>query len=297
MPRSRLRAILEWTVPAPYLRLLRRWRSRNRAFESLLAPNAALRNRHAGDGRCFVIGNGPSLKEQDITRLRGEVCIVANSFFLHPDHTVVAPRYWCVADPHYQAEQPNALAWLRELEAHSDGATLFFNPNAAAVLRKHGLFRNRPVHYISAGLACDAPEDVRLDLTRPINVGLCTVSSFAIPLAIYLGFREIYLIGCDANWHVAGDHTPLHFYATNPHFQHWDTNAASRQTLGLSVEEELASQCACFKSHRLLRDYARHRGIAIVNATRGGYLDVYPRVAYESLYNHDPDPSPVARSA
>jgi len=64
----------------------------------------------------------------------------------------------------------------------------------------------------------------------------------------------------------------------------WDSNAASRQSMGLSVEEELFSNYACFKSHRLLRDHALSRGVRICNATRGGGLDMYPRVTYEDLF-------------
>jgi len=283
---KKLKSLLDWVVPSPYFDLYRNVRYGGEVIDPLIARNAALKNRHSDVKRCFVIGNGPSLKTQDLTRLSGEICIAANSFFFHPDHRVVAPRYWCVADSDYQAEKKNSLDWLRELEAHSTGATMLFNPSAAGVLKKYELFKDREIYYISAGLNCNVPEEVILDLSRKINVGLCTVSSFSIPLAIYLGFREIYLIGCDANWHSTGDNANLHFYETNPYFKHWDTNAASRQTMKLSIENELLSIHACFKSHRLIRDKALALGIKIYNATNGGCLDMYPRANYEHLFGH-----------
>lgn len=283
MNKQKLRSLLNWIVPSPYFDLYRNIRYGGEVIDPLIARNIALKNRHSGVKRCFVIGNGPSLKTQDLTRLSGEICIVANSFFFHPDHRVVAPRYWCVADPDYQSEKKNSLDWLRELEAHSAGATMLFNPNAAGILKKYELFKDREIYYISAGLNCNVPEEVILDLSRRVNVGMCTVSCFSIPLAIYLGFREIYLIGCDANWLSASDHESLHFYETNKHFTHWDSNAATRQVMGISMEDELRSQYACFKSHRLLRDKALSLGVKIYNATRGGCLDMYPRVVYEDV--------------
>src|SRR6476646_10859762 len=55
----------------------------SREIEALIARNAELRNRHKERTRCFVIGNGPSLKTQDLTLLKDEITIVANSFFKH----------------------------------------------------------------------------------------------------------------------------------------------------------------------------------------------------------------------
>lgn len=283
-----LRKLLPWIIPQPYLKGLKQLlygRSLAPKYEALIAANKSLHNRHANRKRCFVIGNGPSLKTQDITRLKDEICIVANSFFFHPDLRTVVPLYWCVADPDYPTEKPNALAWLRELETHSAAATMFFNPSAATVIEKYALFRDRKVHYIDAGLSCNSSDEVNLDLSSRVNVGACTVSLFSIPLAIYLGFCEVYLIGCDANWLAVGDNVPLHFYETNPYFKHWDTTAATNHAMGLTMEDELRCQYGAFKSHRLIRDKALSMGVRIFNASHGGCLDMYPRVAYETLFS------------
>jgi hypothetical protein len=285
MNRKIVNNVLEWTVPSPFLRLLRRARYRcDPKLNALLRPNKALKNRHAGHHRCFVIGNGPSLKTQNIRLLKDEICIAANSFFLHPDHATVAPAYWCIGDPDYSSGEANALSWLKNLEEKSGKAVMFFHPNAAATLKGHRLFQDRAVHFISAGLDCDNVGQVDLDLSKQINVGRCTVSCLSLPLAIYLGFREIYLIGCDANWHVSDPHQSLHFYETNPHFKHWDTNAGTRAKMGVSAEQDLFAMSLAFKSHRLLRDKALAANVKIINATAGGQLDVYPRINYDELF-------------
>ena len=51
-------------------------------IEDLLQKNRMLRDLHAGK-RCFIVGNGPSIKAQDLTPLRDEVTIVVSSFFRH----------------------------------------------------------------------------------------------------------------------------------------------------------------------------------------------------------------------
>src|SRR5882672_2735030 len=63
----------------------------------LLRENEKLRDRHAGR-RCFIIGNGPSLRAQDLTPLSGEVTFVMNAFWKHPILDLWQPTYFCFAD-------------------------------------------------------------------------------------------------------------------------------------------------------------------------------------------------------
>ena len=178
------------------------------------------------------------------------------------------------------ADQPHSVAWLRELEAALPQTTLFVSPRALRTFAKHGLFRKHRVRHIDHVRMARSRTQVRIDLTQPVNVGYSTGSSFSIPLALYLGFREIYLIGCDANWIADVNDGIIHFYETNKYFPHFDRT----NTEGHDMEFQLASCHLEFASHRLLRDKASLMGSKIVNATNGGWLDMYPRVHYESLF-------------
>jgi hypothetical protein len=245
-----------------------------------LAPNAQLAGRHRNERRCFVIGNGPSLNTQDLSFLTNEFTIVANSFFQHPNVDRIRPAYCCVGDPDFIRDEPNAIAWLRELESKLPGATLFFRPWAPEIFKRHSLFRNHTIHYLDSVAKVPHVSQVHLDLTRPLNVGFTTGSQFSIPLALFLGFQEVYLIGFDANWLADIPKGQLHFYKTNPYFPHFDHTA----TEGHSMEEQLRTMHLEFRSHRFLRDVAARRGQRLRNATNGGWLDMYERTEYESLF-------------
>lgn len=271
-----------WVVPEAWLGPMSAaaYRVNRRHLLRRLAANAPLAGKHSRERRCFVIGNGPSLKTQDLSRLSSEFTIVANSFFQHPAVGSIGPKYCCVGDPDFIADRPNAIEWLRELESKLPDTTLFFRPWAPAVFERHGLFRHHTVHFIDSVAKVPHSSQVQLDLTKPLNVGYTTGSGFSIPLALYLGFREIYLIGFDANWLADIDHGALHFYDTNPHFPHFDHTA----TEGHSMEEQLRTLHLEFRSHRLLREAAERNGQRIRNATNGGWLDMYERVNYDSLF-------------
>jgi hypothetical protein len=272
----------DWLVPPEWSRLISdiKYRIANRAYLQSLRQNREFLKLHSDCRRCFVIGNGPSLKTQDLRPLAKEMVIVANSFFQHPDHRLIAPRYYCVGDPEFVAGHANSIAWLRELEAALPETTLFCPPEAKSIFAKNGLFKHHRVRHMDHVRVARRPEQVRIDLTQPLNVGFSTGTAFSIPLALYLGFPEIYLIGFDANWLEDMHKGAIHFYETNKYFPHFDHTASE----GHEMEGQLSAMGLEFGSHRLLRERAKLMGSRIMNATNGGWLDMYPRVRYESLF-------------
>lgn len=283
IPESWRSIIRDWFLPPAWMRNVNNVRAAvlfNRKYASLLRQNAELYQKHADRKRCFVIGNGPSLKTQDLRPLGREITIVANSFFQHPDHALVDPSYCCCGDERFTDDQPKNVAWLREMEAKLPNTALFFRPNARWLFEKHNLFQLHRVYFIVSTQMVENAQQVSVNLQRPVNVGLSTGTLLSIPLALYLGFREIYLIGFDANWSVAEKESSLHFYDTNPYFPEFDT----MQLSGDSTEGQLLADHQEFASHRLLRDKATLMGARIINATNGGRLDMYPRVRYEELF-------------
>ena len=109
-----LRICSQW-LAGPNMRELASdiWRRRIQAADSAMD---ALHNRHADTRRCFVIGNGPSLKAMNLAPLSGEFSIGANSFYKHPQADAVNLRFLCIFDPHFMSDQPRSVEWHRTIE-------------------------------------------------------------------------------------------------------------------------------------------------------------------------------------
>lgn len=275
-----LRAAADWVLPPRVERLMKR--SAERLFTGSLAANKALHNRHAGEKRCFVIGSGPSLKAQDLSLLANEYTIAANSFYKHPDAAKVGLKYLCIGDPHFMTAEPRAIDWHRTIEKSLPKTTFILNQVARPIVEQHGLYHDQEVFYVapSSTHAIEASE-CALDLTRPLNVGNSTGTLVMIPLAMYLGFREIFLLGFDANW-LESIERSYHFYDTHEHFPEFDSVAAD--TRGYQYEGEVENVRREFEAHRLLAERSRQLGVKIWNATGGGRVDTYPRTRYEDLF-------------
>lgn len=102
------------------------------------------------------------------------------------------------------------------------------------------------------------------DFARKTYVG-GTIVYTCIQLAVYMGFSNIILYGVDFTG--AGEHGKRY-----PHFYKEDTLTSVSYTDQILPAYEKA------------RQYAEEHGIKIYNATRGGKLEVFERVDFDSLF-------------
>lgn len=239
---------------------------------------AALAGRHGG--RCFLVGNGPSLKHTDLAPLEGQVVISANSFYKHPLADRLAPRFHCVGDPHFMKDEPRAVDWHRTLAGRFPAAAFVLHEAARPLAARHGLYAGREVHYVRTGRGVHDERRVSTDLSRRLNVGATTGSTIMIPLALHLGFRSIVLVGFDCNW-LDDPGASYHFYDAHELYPEFDSTSTDGR--GFGYEGELRMIAREFESHRLLAARARALGAEILNATKGGRLDVYPRAELATL--------------
>jgi hypothetical protein len=262
------------------------WRTRRAT-----APNLALRGRHRDRPRCFVLGNGPSLKQQDLRPLKNEIVLVCNFFNLHPLCAEIAPRYFSFADPEaffpgtcHEALEVKRAEWFRDICEKVPQAEFFVPAGAKPAIERAGFFAGHPVWYVATSDASTRCGWAGSELTRPIPAALGTVTMLSIPAALYMGFRTIYLLGCDCNWWLdnlvrgewGAEHQ--HFYGRNPFVE----RESSLCDFGL--ESEFKSLSEHLASYRLLRQHAEGLGARIINATGGGILDVFERAKLEELF-------------
>ncbi len=96
-----------------------------------------------------------------------------------------------------------------------------------------------------------------------------TVTYVMIQMACYMGIKEIYLLGVD--WSGGTEGPRKDFYESDK-----EDRTVCNNPYNLFIEEMNA-----FKS---AKKYAELNGIKIYNATRGGRLEVFERVDFDSLF-------------
>ncbi|MEM7766697.1 MAG: 6-hydroxymethylpterin diphosphokinase MptE-like protein [Pseudomonadota bacterium] len=235
----------------------------------------ALRKRHIGQRRAFIIGNGPSLNETDLSQLAGEVTFCVNSFFLKMPELDWTPTYYVVED-HLVAEDRagpiNALKGLTKLfpaylayclEPGED--TIFFN---------HRARKRFPDAF-----------DFSTDASTITYTG-CTVTFTCMQLAHYMGFQEIYLIGVDASYDIPkdvevdesqGSTAVLDMASEDPNHFHPDYFGKGMRWHDPQVDKML-------EAYAEARRVADSSGRPIYNATVGGALEVFERRSFARVF-------------
>lgn len=289
-----LSQIAYWTLPPGIQQLIRSTRNSLRpsepAVESVLTPvlarNEVWHNCHANDRRCFVLASGPSINQQDLTLLQGEICIAVSNFFVHKDYGIVRPKYHCVPDvlaghKEYVTEE-YAIKWFREMEKATGQAVMFFSVGDKEWVEREGMFKNRTVHYLHFGRGWDNVERTGIDLTEAVP-GVQSVSVMALEIAIFMGFKEIYLLGCDHDWILhLGEST--HFYDERQHVMSRRNGYSEWVHLETGLGTYWQAYMRLWRQYEVLSQVATQKKLKVCNATGGGILDIFERVDYESLF-------------
>ena len=87
-----------------------------------------------------------------------------------------------------------------------------------------------------------------------------------IELAIYMGFTEIFLLGCDSTY--SADKSKQHFIESGQY---------DPEELRITATDRLTV------AYQNAKRYAEKHGVKIFNATRGGVLEVFQRVNLDDV--------------
>jgi len=248
---------------------------------NLLQANARLKDSQRG-GRCFIVGNGPSVAGLDLSLLKGENIFSVSNGYLHPSFACYQPRFHCVPQITYgKMTEADAVAWFIEMHAHLGDAILFLSTTEAKLVEQYGLFQGRLVHYLALQNDFEAHSQTSaVDLSKPLP-RVESVPVMAIMIAMYLGFNEIYLLGVDHDHFKTG----VYGYPFELKVQRdKDLSVASDGKILINRHDDFHSLARLWSQYRALKQIAWSSGIQIFNATPGGELDEFPRKSFNTLF-------------
>ncbi len=238
------------------------------------------KNAFAGQ-RCFIAGNGPSLKQMDLSALKNEKLFVTNRFVLVDGARDLSPSFYCLSDFGHWNTPEGFIEPLRDAFPRLAGTDFFFEYNARAAVAAHPeIFPRRPYFLFQDYFTEVREHGLQIDIQKPVYWGRSVVLDICAPLACYMGFSEIYLIGCDCNWGIQTEiHNSTYSYAAERDRAFYD-NARERDVSYLptaSHEVMLLDAYESVKNHP-------PSGARIYNAGVGGRLESFPRRDFASLF-------------
>lgn len=230
-----------------------------------------LHNRYLGK-RCFIINNGPSLRAADLDKIHqnGDFSLGINIISRIYPQTKWRPNILLVTeDGAYKRKNKslvsNCEAGLKVLKNTNFLRSAFFKGNKVYVKLKE------------SRCLLDFPK-FSVDASKFLySIGTSTYST--IEIAYYLGFREIYIIGCDMSWAVNMNRDGSIYYneSGQNHFYGKDKDVQSNVVPNPTWEFKAAFAAA--------EKFSYQYGFRIYNATRGGCCEEFERVDFDTLFN------------
>jgi len=225
----------------------------------------SMHNRHYGE-RCFIIGNGPSLRRTDLRRLRGEATFGANRIYLLFAELGFETTYLVLIndlvieqclDEILSLSMPKFLAW----RSHGH-----FRPDLRLDAHKLNFLYTS---YTGPGFGCRAE--------RRLWEG-ATVTYISLQLAFHMGFKKVILIGVDHNFNTKGEANQTVVSQGD------DPNHFDPDYFGRGFRWQLPDLDTSERAYSMARQAYEVDGRHIVDATVGGKLNVFPKVDFNSLF-------------
>ncbi len=214
--------------------------------------------------RCFIIANGPSLKDVDFDLLKDEYTIGMNRIYLMKNQCGFTPSYLACVDVKSQLMQFTD-------EYNEQDGTCFYEWNLRRLFEKKENFV-----FIKSKFSPVFSKKPHVD---PFGSGQ-SVTYSCMQLAYFMGFSEVYIIGKDHSYNIANKGGSTN-KSTGNESNHFIAGYYKKgQTWG--TPDYLSEEY----SYKLAREAFENDGRTIMNATKGSKLDVFEMTDFNSLFQY-----------
>lgn len=210
--------------------------------------------------KCVIVATGPSLRMEDLDVLAEKRVLTFGvnkigyayvstkwrpTYYVGIDKRMVESEYFTSIKP----EEQSTYALI------GDESEEFWGKEHKPSVLKH--------HFCSEWAFGRYPKFSE-DISRKSYTG-GTVVYTCIQMAVYMGFKEIYLLGVD-------------FTGANEHGSKYNHFYTEKELTSVSYTDQVTL------GYEKAKQYADAHEIKIYNATRGGKLDIFPRVDFDILF-------------
>lgn len=210
-------------------------------------------NIHCGKS-CFIVATGPSLREADLKVLADNqaICFGVNRIF-NVDANFWKPQYYIFAD------RAGMEQYWEQIMSYEVDKKFLGDSYWKETDYQGDIYTMHTVTEHSFNVLPKFSERIE---NKVYAYG--TVTYVAIQLAMYMGFSKIILLGVDCNY-VKGS-TSNYFFQEH------------------SEDHSCHNENHMITAYKVAKEYAETKGVKILNATRGGMLEVFERINFDDIF-------------
>ena len=232
--------------------------------KKLLSVNIEYKNKYRGK-KCFILGTGPSvsnLSDKEMRIINENYSFGVNSLYKSEVGRKISPNFYVLMDRDYINEGGQVFSDICDI----------YNNRDFTFITDYRLAKNEQLKFL-AGTIYISPKKypvsgVEIDITKDVS-GVNNVVSYSILIAMYMGFEEIYLVGCDYNL----------FCTKGGSHCYQDDNEISKYNLAYYLKYFWLTT----EFHYMIQAKSKKLGVKIINITKDSLLDAYQFGEFDKL--------------
>jgi hypothetical protein len=231
-------------------------------YKNALKKNSEFKN--SKEGIVYVIANGPSLKNYEFSNFLNQDVIVMNHFQLHPRKSELRIVAHCIGEPSDCSTWQNPTEMICGVDAesywlHISSVDYFEKEVKSEKIRKKINFYF-PIYSYELWMGRS------INLLKP-TIRYESTAQMAISVAIFMGYKEIRLVGFDHDWLATRGVSP-HFYKESEPKYSFDHSTIPYLDMIL-ISKNL------WECYYAIKKTAIKENISIVNYSQPSFLDVF----------------------
>ena len=245
-----------------------------------LKKNVSLKGTHLGE-RCFIFGNGPSNKLLDFSTFSDEFVFTVNQLARNNQFPKLKTNVHFWADYNFFnldlsiSENQELFNQMKNVKTADNSPECFFPLDFRKYIEDTKLNEAVNTNYFLPTYALEyfPNKENRFDDVIP---AFYTVVHYAIFLANYMGFSEIYLLGCENSSIVTTIKVRMDEDASDTYGYDLSENEKKRMKTmrsGLSFSDELYAFYRATKDYESIKSYCEKHGTHIYNCTPSSLID------------------------
>ena len=245
--------------------------------KKILQKNKILKDKAKGKVG-FLLATGPSINKLDLAILKKYDCFSLSSFFFHKDLSIINPKYHFLAPYHEPLIIEDWINWIKLADKSLPKNTkIVLSIKDQKRVKDLGLLKNREIIYLYFSKFIEVN---KLDITGPLP-DMQTHPLMVLPFMIYMGYKEIYLLGCDANNLKNYGKKIENFYDQN-----LEVKKGSNLPWSFGIIKELENNLSVFNQFKKYKELGDKLNIKIINLSEDSWLDFFEKENYKNLFEN-----------
>lgn len=261
---------------------------KNKILAQKIKDNIRFYNTHIGE-RCFILGNGPSLKDVNLGMLENEFVFTVNNFSLVDNYQNAKTNVHLWVDLSFfelrEDQKYNHDDLMENYRRIAQEKPICFVIDAAYdFIVNNKLDEILDINYFSVYNSIDPKTRLQFNLSKSISM-YSTVVQYAVSIALYMGFKEIYLLGCDSTNILSVINSAMNIKSTGMHaYKNDDVNERYKELLNhWSMSDVFFDQYFLFEGFRTLKTECDNRGVKLVNCSNKTLINEIPRASLSDI--------------